>query len=250
MVKIVLTPDWFLGNDVLIEAFSLIVLVLIAIIAIKNYSKNKSNRNLLYLGLGFTLIALAQLASIVTKLVLYYDFGPSQAIGQAIVTSNLLSSVDVFYYAGFFFFRFLSLLGLYMIYRLPRKRSSVMDYVIILYFVILSAIIEEDFYYLFHLTALMILIAIVEKYYLVYKENGFINTKILWVAFSGLALSQLIFLLSELDVFFAGANIIELISYAILLGLVIRILKYGKEKKPYGNNIRYAGNNSGKKRKY
>ena len=250
MVKIVLTPDWFIGNDVLIEAFSLIVLALIAIIAIKNYKKNQSNRNLLYLSLGFTLLAIAQLASVLTKIVLYYDFGPSQAIGYAIVTSNLLSSVDIFYHTGFSLFKFLTLLGFYIIYRLPRDKKSVMDYVILFYFIMLSVIIEENFYFIFHITALMILIAIVEKYYLVYKKNGFINTKILIIAFSILAFSQLIFILSSLDVFFAAANIAELISYSILLGLGIRLMKNGEKKKPYGNYIRHAGNNPRKKRKH
>jgi hypothetical protein len=249
-MKIVLTPDWFLGNDVLIEAFSLIVLALIAIIAIKNYRISKGNRNLLYLGLGFTLIALAQLAAVLTKLVLYYDFGPSQAIGQAIVASNLLSSVDIFYYLGFFFHRFLTLLGFYIIYRLPRGEKSIGDYALVLYFIILSATLSSEFYYLFHLTVLVLLALIVEKYYKVYQKNRMVNTKILMTAFSILAFSQLIFTLSELDFFFVSANVLELISYAILLGFGIRILKHGTEKKPYGNNIRYAGNNPGKKREH
>ena len=250
MVKIVPIPDWFLGVDVVIEFFSLIVLLIVIMLAFNNYKKNKENRNLLYLGLGFTLITLAQLASILTKLVLYYDIGPSQAIGQAIISSNFVGSVDIFYYVGFFFFKFLTLLGFYVIYRLPRERKSVMDYVIVLYFIIISAIVEEGFYYIFHLTAFIMLIAIVEKYYLVYKENKFINTKILMVVFSGLALSQLIFALSSFGTLFPVANIVELISYIILLFLTIRILQYGTKKKPYGDNIRYAGNYSGQKRRH
>ena len=78
---------------------------------------------------------------LLTKLVLYYDIGPSQAIGQAIISSNLLSSVDIFYYIGFFFFRFLTLMGFYVVYRLPRDKKSIMDYIVILYFVVISAII-------------------------------------------------------------------------------------------------------------
>ena len=250
MVKIVLTPEWFVGVDVVIEFFSLIVLLFVVILAINNYRKNRENRNLLYLGLGFTLITLAQLASVLTKLILYYDIGPTAAIGQAIVSSNFVSSVDIFYYIGFFFFKFLTLLGFYVIYRLPRDRKSVMDYVIVIYFVIISAIIQQSLYYIFHITAFIMMIAIVEKYYLVYKENKFINTKILVIAFLWLALSQLIFALSSVDILFAVANIIELISYITLLFLIIRILQYGTEKKSYGNNIRYAGNYSGQKRRH
>jgi hypothetical protein len=249
MVKIVLTPEWFLGKDVMIEFFSLIVLMIFVILAYRYYSINR-NRRVLYLGTGFGLIALAQLATILTKLVLYYDFGPTQAIGQAIVTSQIVSSVDLFYYAGFFFHQFLTLLGLYIIYRLPRERKSLGDYVLVVYFILLSAFLSKDFYYLFHLTALLLLILIVENYYRIYQKNRFLNTKILMVAFSLLALSKLIFVLSTVDILFVLGNIIELVSYTIFLAIIIRIWKYGKKTKPYGDNIRYAGDNTGKKRKH
>jgi hypothetical protein len=200
--------------------------------------------------LGFTLIALAQLAAILTKLVLYYDFGPSQAIGQAIITSQAASSVDIFYNIGFFFHKFLTLCGFYVIYRLPRLKKSIGDYALVVYFVIISVITTAEIYYLFHLTAFFILILIVEKYMEVYRKNKFLNTKILMSAFLMLAFSQLLLILSKLEILFVIANIIELISYAILLGLVIRILKHGTEKKSYGNHLRYAGDNTGKGREH
>lgn len=249
MVKIVPTPDWFIGKDVIIEVFSLIILIIFTVIAYRYYKLNR-NRNILYLGSGFGLIAIAQLATILTKLVLYYDIGPSEQIGQAIITSQILKSVDFFYYAGFFFHRFLTLFGLYVIYRLPRDRKSIGDYLIVLYFVLISSLLSREIFYIFHLTALFILILIVEKYFIVYRKNRFFNTKILMVAFGLLALGQFVFILSDIDILFVLGNVLELISYAIFLALIIRIWKYGKEKKPYGNNIRYAGDSSGKGRKH
>lgn len=251
-MKIVLTPDWFLGKDILIDSFSFIVLIIFSVLAIRSYNLNKKNKNLLYLGTGFGLIALAQMACIFTKLVLYYDIGPAQAIGQAIITGQLLSSVNIFYYIGFFFHKFLILAGFFIIYRLPRKKIFVGDYALVLYFILLSAILSayEGFFYFFHLTAFVLLILIVNNYYRIYKENKFVNTKILITAFGILALAQLIYVLSKVGILFAVANTIELISYVILLFLIIRILKYGEKKKPYGHNIRYADNRSGKKRRH
>lgn len=246
-MKIVPTPDWFLGKDVIIEVFSFIVLFIFSFLAIRNYKLNK-NRNFLYLGAGFALIALAQLAAVVTKLVLYYDIGPSQAIGAAIITAQLVSSVDIFYSAGFFFQRFLTLSGLYLIYRLPRNKKSVGDYALIVYFILISAFLSKGVFYLFHLTALVLLVLIFDNYHALYRKNKFVNTKILLVAFGMLALSQLIFILSNIELMFVLGNIIELISYTILLILIIRIMKYGKKKKSYGHNIRHAGNNSRKRR--
>src|SRR3972149_4792106 len=218
MVKIVPTPDWFIGKDVVIEVFSLVVLAIFVFLAYRYYRLNK-NRNILYLASGFGLIALAQLATILTKLVLYYDIGPTQQIGQALVTSQVVNSVDIFYYAGFFFHRFLTLIGLYIIYRLPRERRSIGDYIIAIYFIFISSLASKEIFYLFHFTALCLLILIVEKYFLIYKENRFFNTKVLMMAFGLLALSQFVFILSTIDVLFVLGNVIELVSYTIFLGL-------------------------------
>jgi hypothetical protein len=249
MVKFINIPNWFLGKDVLIESFSFIVLFLFSFLAIKNYKVNK-NRRLFYLGIGFGLIALAQLAAIITKLVLYYDIGPSQAIGQAIVASQILSSVDIFYFAGFFFQRFLTLTGIYLIYRLPRTNKSILDSVLIIYFILISAFVTNNVANVFHLTAFLLLFMIVINYYNIYKKNKFFNTQILMVAFGILALSQLLFIFSGIGIVRVAGNLVELISYTILLGLIIRIQKYGKETKPDGHNSGHVGDNSGKGRKH
>lgn len=249
-MKIVLTPEWFLGKDVLICFFSLIVLAIVCVLALKSYKLNKKNKSLLYLGVGFGLIALAELACGFTKLILYYDIGPAQAIGQAIITSQIVSSVDIFYYLGFFFHKFLVLAGLYIIYRLPQKKMYIGDYVLVFYFILLSAVLSayEGFFYFFHLTAFVLLVLIINNYYRIYKKNKFVNTKILIIAFSVFALAQIVYVFSKVAVLCVIANIIGLISYIILLFLIMRILKHGEKKKPYEHNIGHAGNRSGKKR--
>lgn len=248
-MKIVFTPDWFLGKDVLIDGFSFIVLLIFSVLAIRYFRMNKKNRKFLYLGVGFGLIALAQIATILTKIVLYYDFSFTQEIGQAVITSQIVKSVDIFYYVGFFFHKLLTLLGLYVIYRLPRKRKSYGDYFLVIYFIIISALVSKQFFYVFHLTALFFLIFIAGNYYETYRKNKSANTLILISAFGILALSQLIFALSKIGTFFVAANIVELVSYIILLILIVRILQHGKKKKPHGHNIRYTGNNPGKRRR-
>lgn len=248
-MKIVLTPDWFLGFDVLIELFSFIVLVVFSVLAIQSYRLDKKKKNLLYLGLGFGLVALAQLATILTKTVLYTNINVIEQIGQIIITSHLVRSVDIFYYIGFFFYRFLTLAGLYMIYRLPYHKSSVQDYILVAYFILLSAIISEEVTFLFHLTALIILMLVLTNYYNIYQETKFPNTRILLIAFGILAFSQFVFIFSEGGILEVTGDIVELVSYIILLTLGIKIKEHGKKKKPDGDNIGYAGNNSGKGRK-
>jgi len=247
-MRFVFTPDWFLGNDVLIEGFSFLVLLIFSILAIRNYMLSK-NKKFLYLGTGFGLIGLAQLATVFTKLVLYYDIGPSQQIGAAIIATQVFSNVDIFYNLGFFFHKFLTLAGLYIIYRLPRHKKSTWEIVIGIYFLIVSTLLGSSIYYLFHLTAFVLLVMIGRNYYKLYLKNRFKNTIILWFAFCVLALSQLIYILSPLEAMYVLANILELITYIVLLILVALILYYGKKKKPNGHSIRHVKNNSRKKKR-
>lgn len=245
-----LAPEWFLGNDVLIGIFSFIVLVVFSTLAIKNYNLNK-NRNFLYLSIGFGLIALAQLALIMTKWVIYYDIPFTSSVGVAIIETGVVDSVSVLYGLSFLFYRLFTLLGFYVIYRLPQEKKFVgSDLALVSFFIIISAFLSNEFFYIFHLAALFILILIVNSYYAVYKKNKFFNTKILIVAFSMLALAQFIFLLSDFEVMFVIGSMVELISYAVLLGLIIRILKHGEKKKPHGDNFRYVGNSARKRKRH
>lgn len=244
-MKIVLTPDWFLGIDVFIEIFSFIILSLFFYYSLKSYKLSR-NKNSLLLGVAFLLIALAELATIFTKLVLYYDASFTQTVGRAIITYNVVQSVDIFYYVGFFFHKLLTLVGLYVIYRIPLKRRLSGDIILVLAFLVISALFSQGFYYLFHVSALLLLILIINNYCSIYKENKSDNTKMLIIAFSMLALSQVLFIISRIGVLYAAAQIIQLVSYLTLLILIIRIVKHGKKKKSNRYNIRYAGNNTRK----
>ena len=248
MVRFVLTPDWFLGFDVLIEFFSFIVLAIFSFLSLQSYTLNRNKKNFMYVGMGFGLIAFAQLASILAKIFLYYDIAPIQEVGTAIISNNIVNSVDIFYHIGFFFYRFLTLAGLYMIYNLHHKKIPFENYLLFAYFIFLSAILSREIFYLFHLTALFLLLMIVRNYVRIYKENKFLNTKMLITAFGMLAISQIFFLFAS-GFMQATANLVELISYALLLFLAIKIRKDGKKKKQNGDYIGYAGSNSAKRRK-
>ena len=239
-MKIVFTPDWFLGSDVFIDLFSFLILLTLFIFAYKSYklSKNKSS---LYLGIGFFLIAFGEISTILTKLVLYYDTVFTQTVGQMIITYHLVKSTDILYYTGFFFHKLFTLLGLYVLYRVAVKEKSSGEVLLGLYFLLVSSIFGSMFYYIFHLTTLIILILIIDAYHKIYKKNKLVNTKILISAFVLLSLSHSIFLFSKLPQLYVIGQIIQLISYIIFLCLIIFIWKNGKKKKQNKHNIRYVG---------
>ena len=231
-MKIVFAPDWFLNFDVLIESFGFIILCLFFLFAIKSY-KLSGKKSVLYLGIGFLTIALAELSTVFTKLVLYYDSGVTSEIGQAIITQGVVSSVDIFYHTGFFFHRLLTLLGLYLIYKLPtgRKKSDPADLALTLYLILMTAILSNSLYYLYHLTAFIILVLIIRDYVRIYENGKLNNTLILITAFSLLAVSQAIFMFSLVGTMYVVAQSLQVVSYMILLALIVKITQNGKKKK-------------------
>jgi hypothetical protein len=230
-MKIVFTPDWFLGADVLIEIFSFAILLLFFILAIKNYKLSK-NKNSFYLGFGFFAIALAEIFTILTKLILYYDTNFTQQIGDLIITYKVVKSVDIFYYAGFFLHKFFTLMGLYIIYKIPSKKGTAQDFLLAAFFMIISALFSNFFQYVFNLTSLLLIGLIITNYTEIYNKNKSENTRILIIAFALLALSQMIFILSSLNILYVIGQSIQLVSYIILLVLIMRIIKHGPKKKP------------------
>ena len=236
-MKIVFTPDWFLNFDVLIESFGFMILGLLFLFAVQAYTLSKK-KSVLYLGFGFLLIALGELSTVFTKLILYYDSSVTSGIGEAIITKGFISSIDIFYYTGFFFHNLLILLGLYVIYKLPdvRKKSDPADFALTLYLIFMIVILSNSIYYLYHLTAFIILALIVRDYVRIYIGNKSKNSPFLISAFSLLAVSQIMFIFSFVDVIYVLAQTLQIISYMILLILMVKITQNGKKAKPNGNN--------------
>lgn len=229
-MKIVFTPDWFLTHDVLIEIFSFMILLLFFLLSWKAYKLN-NKKSTLFLGVGFLLIAIAELSTIFTKFVLYYDTTVVKEVGRVIVTYQVVNSVDIFYHIGFFFNKFLTLLGLYVIYKMPKAEKITSEFFLIIYLMAIVAILSYHSYFFYHITAILLLLAIIGNYYNVYKRDKLLNTKILISAFTILAISQLIFLFAKLGYFYVIAQNLQLVSYAILLILITKILKNGPKKK-------------------
>jgi hypothetical protein len=239
-MNVILPPEWFINIDIVIEAISLLTVLVFSILCIKNYKLNKDKR-FLYLGGGFGLITLAQFIITITKSVLYYNASFIGMSGEVVVPSQIFNLVSGIYNFGFFAYMALSLFGLYMIYKNPKSVFE-KDSFLVLYFITIITIISRDLVHLFHITVFVMLLLIVIKYSDVYKKNKSMGTLILINAFSVLALSSAIFIFARLmSIIYVTASIISLVSYITLLVLIIRILEHGKingkKKKQNGYNI-------------
>ena len=241
-------PNWFLAPDFLINAFSFLILLIFFILCIRNYRTNK-NKSMMYLGVGFAFIAFAQLAIIPTKFGLYYDTTFTTYLGNLIVNSHIIQSTNVFYNISIFLNKALTLIGLYVIFRLPKKKQF-FDFVLVIYFVLLAIFGGDLTANLFYLTTLGLFALISYRYYSVYRKNKFLNTKMLFIAFGLLALSKLLLIIPSLGIVGVLADSVELLSYIVLLVLIIKILRHDTKKEQDGHNLGYAKHTPRKRGKH
>lgn len=223
-MEFVSIPQWFKLHDVGIDLFSFLILLVFFILCTSYYRMAKK-KSFLYLGIGFLLIAVGQLAYVITKIPIYYNTSLTTTIGNMIVTYHIVNSIASVYFIGFFAYKLLTLVGFYIIYRLLAKEKFSGEFVLALFFIVISVIMSATAEYLFHITIIILLILIIARYYQLYKENRSANTGILMCAFMLLFISHIILAITGATVPVITANIIELLSYVILLLLIIRILR-------------------------
>ncbi|MEK6820346.1 MAG: hypothetical protein AABX71_01425 [Nanoarchaeota archaeon] len=230
MLRLILSPEWFLGADIIIDFFSFLVLLTFAIISAKYYSLSK-NKKLLYLGLSFFLVGLGELSKIIMNIGLYYDFTIAYNVGRMIITSHVVESIDAVYYIGFFLHRFLIMLGFYFLYYTTKKNKSKSEHLLVLYFIAISAIFTNDMQYLFNITVTIFLVFIFVNYLKIYRKTRAENTKTLATGFFLLLISYIVMSFSRIDSnIYITANLLQLASYIVFLYIIIKIYKHGKKK--------------------
>jgi len=231
MLRLVLSPQWFLGPDIIIDFFSFLVLLSLAVISLKYYTISK-NKKLIYLGFAFFLVGIGELSRLIMNLGLYYDFTVVHQVGKIVITSTIVRSIDYVYYIGFFLHRFFIMLGFYFLYYITKKNKSRTEHFLILYFIVISAIFTDNAYYLFNITVTLLLAMIFANYFKVYKKTKSENTKILTLGFFMLLISYMLMIFSKIDSnIYILANILQLISYGIFLYIIVRIYKYNENRR-------------------
>ena len=228
MIRVILSPSWFLAPDLIIEIFSFLVLLSFAIIGFKYYRISK-NKKFAWLSFAFLLIGLGELSKIFMNLGLYYQFPVTYQVGKIIIQSQIVESLDVVYYTGFFLHRFLVLLGFYLIYYTVKKSKSAWEHLLILYFIIISAILTTNASYIFNITLALLLTIIYINYQSIYRETKARNTQILSIGFLILIASHLMFIFSRLSpVIYIIGDFLQLLAYIVFLYVIIKIYEHIK----------------------
>lgn len=240
MTQVVISPNWFATPDIVILGFSVITLLLIAAFSLKFYFfKKKEHKNYLYFAASFLLLAVSFLWKIATDITIYYNIIKTKQVGLFTFTYHTLRAEKILFVIGHFAHYLLMLLGLYILY-VVLNRKSTMNHLLILYFIVMTTIFSNFSYFIFHLTAFVLLLGISYRYYLICKKNKRNLTKLIFISFSIITASQILYMFVRLwGNIYAAAQIIQLVGFVLLLVAFIWVLKNGK-KKSNRHNKRHA----------
>lgn len=230
MIELVYNPSWFFGKGIIIDIISIFVLLLISFFSIKYYKINRK-KNYLWLFTSFMMISFAFVFKIITNFTFHYTKTIARNIGHLTFTYSTSHLSYLPFYAGFFFYRLLMLFGLYVLFSIytKQKKSSIF---LVSYLLIITTYFGDSAYYLFHLTALIILCMITYIYFLNYRKTKLKANSLLYISFAIITVSQVVFIFVGIkNILYAIAEIIQLIGYVMLLFTLATVLIHGKKKK-------------------
>ncbi len=229
MIQLVYSPKWFYGKDIIIDLISVFALLLIAFFSAKYYSLKK-NKNHLLLAISFVLMGLSFLFKAITNFTIYSNMLQTKQLGLIMLTYTTLKSSNLLFFIGFLMYRVLMLLGLYLLYSIYHKQDKA-NLILIIYLIMISTYFSRSAYYIFHMTALILLYIITSEYLKNFKRNKLPTNKWLASSFALITISQAIFIFIKIHtLLYVIAELVQLMGYAGLLITFIKVLKDGKKK--------------------
>lgn len=231
MIEVFYPPQWFYKWEAIIDFISVFVLSLIAIFSISYYAINKKNRNYFYLGLSFLLIALSFIFKMLSNLIIYSRVLKTGKVGFITISYEVINSTN-FHFAGLLVYRTLTVLGLYTLYLIHKRKQPRTNILITLTLLLILVYFSQYNYHLFHIISLIFLSCITFEYYEIYGKNKSFLTKLVVCSYGLIAMSEFLFIFVRIDtLIYIIAELIQLIGYLILLFTFIKVRKNAKKKK-------------------
>ncbi len=226
MIQYIFSPRWFYGIDIIFEAFSLIIVFLIARYGYKLYrvSNNKKHK---YFSIFFFLIGVAFLFKILSNFDIYYVHKSTVQIANTIFYFTTSHISEILFTIGFSVFKFLTLLSFFGLLYLTWKKNNEIFW-LGLYFLIIVTIFSHSAYYIFHITMVVMLFFLFTRYYKNYKNSPAPSKSSLLIALSFFIvfLSQVAFTTIPFTIImYVVGEILQLMGYMLLLYDYILVTK-------------------------
>ena len=232
MINILFSPRWFYGKDILIDIVSVIVLMLISYVTFRYYRINKNKKQHLSFSIATGLLALSFIFKIITNFTLYEFELKTKTLGLLTFTYQTIEVSNTLFLVGTLLYRFLTLIGFYLLFSTYYKENQKPVFLIMAYFIFIATYFASQAYYVFHLSALIFLLFIVKKYFDNYSRTKDKPAKLILTSFIIILISHAIFIFVEMEhLLYVVAEITQLFGYAMLLISFITVLRYGKKKK-------------------
>ena len=231
MIQVVYNPVWFYGKDLAIDLVSAFVLSLIASFSIRYYKVNKKNKNYLYLASSFFVIALSFLFKTLTNFTVFYKSLETRVFGNYILTYPAIQASNILVIVGFLLYRLLTLLGLYILYSTYQEKQSKSNVFLLVFFILITTYFSDVEYFIFHITALVMLAFITLQYYNTYRKNKQSSSMLVTASFAIIGISQIfsVFVFYN-SLYYVMAELIQLVGYLILLTTFVKVLHNAKKK--------------------
>ena len=209
--------DFLLDFDVFVEVFSLVIALAIAGFSFRSFFLTKERRYG-YFGLAFLSIALGITLSALFNT--YIQFEDLHVLMRGYLHVSYLLGIlwllsVLFVLTGF--------MTIFIINELiTNKKNIFFLYMLVLF----SVLVSHDFYFLYHLTALMLMLFLFAHALKNYKEKRSASSQLVMCAFASLFVSEALLVLTfEQYLFYIAGNVFRLIGFAFLLVTLILIYR-------------------------
>jgi hypothetical protein len=232
MPTLVFSPAWFHGADTLLEIFSGIVAMLVAMAGYRAYKLAK-DKKYFYFSAAFVFITLSFLARAFTTL--YFVFsnldnvpgaGVAQSLGQPLFGAANIFVAGRLVYVLLVLFAYLILLLLSM--RPAGKHTDGRLIALLSIFVILFSVLSYSSALAFHLVALTFLVFVTANFLNNYRRKKSLTTKLIFLAFAAMTVECLLWLFAAYNshsFLVIAAYLARAISYLLLLFALVRVYR-------------------------
>jgi hypothetical protein len=211
MSTIFMSPDWFLGYDVIFELFFFLISLVIALYALKVY-RNTNQKLAQYFGYGFLLTAAAYFIQSISNYMVY-----SKLNTQICQIANL-SSVSVVDAIGTYAYMLLMIFGLVVLLFVSLKSDKKRTLWILLSASVIAIMLSKNPMYTFYLLSSIYLAFIAWHFVENYLKNKQAITLTVALAFIFLWFGTFHFLISvDHATFYVIGHILGLFAYIMIL---------------------------------
>lgn len=217
-------PQWFYGIDVLIEIILTLIILGLVIYGYKAFKLTRQKKYF-YFFLGFLVIALDFIIHSVTNTYIYYHIMRFNycSLSCHLDTMLHLFSGCMLVYAIMNLFAYFLLSLMYVKFKNKTK-------ILFILFAIFSGILFFK-QYLYNVFALMFLLPVIYYAYKNYKLSKNLNSKLVVMAFSFIALAHVFFLVEMKYIYFYVVGMLSLFTGYLMLLYLLRLVKKNDKKR-------------------